>query len=536
MICQIQHKTGPSGNCLGYDFGDMLDKDQVVEIIDFANLSLPPSWISKLERQPRDAAERKAFKKDSHDIANALSRQFDALAACADESCKTTAVEYIYSFAPEDMDRGILTSDNVRKIIREHLQLMGVHGDVKEKDYHKEKLRNKPKEYHREAMYVATAHKGTNCYHVHVYTSRLDVNTFKATNIHRDKERNVEINYDLNMKYHLCEKSQVKNDLKRSNPEWQVRVKFAEKAAEVLRQSTDLKDYINNLRREGIRIGKKGTGFVYSTMHDDDGKGCVKEVKYSGKQLSACLKEGRLTKMGVISALAQQRLEQHLPFQPGEFRYIVHGIKDATIYCDKKALEASLGQNGMQKHMEAMRQVLLQRVMFVAATEDKDQFYERAAKNQISEGNYRLGSIRVDRNGDVVFGKEIIIGDPGLTDYTLYSPSPKLPQEIANVIGPHSIGTPHLDSQKLWIRFGQRSQLNVYPDGKYKVLTKSGRRVKTLQSGTFKDIKGVAALKSLHSALAAASGSQNVGVNDENDSKSEDEIIEEVRTYGGISR
>lgn len=106
---------------------------------------------------------------------------------------------------------------------------------------------------------------------------------------------------------------------------------------------------------------------------------------------------------------------------------------------------------------------------------------------------------------------------------------------VRKITGGTQRSSPHLDSKKLWLRFGDR-QLNISPDGNYKVLVNTGRGGKVESKGTIPRMSGPNALRSLFSALKAVSGSQNVGVNDEKDSKSEDEIIEQVRIYGGISR
>lgn len=243
MISEIKAKTGTSGNCLGYDLGDMLNKDQNIRIIDYNGLFIMAPDILKLEApMPTDAEERKAHKKFIHDLANDLSSQFDQLASLGDERMNVRFVEYILSFSPDERER--LTPDFLRTVVLDYLERMGVHGSG------------------RDSMFLATEHLGTNAPHVHVFTCRVDMQSLKASDINRDRIRNKKVCADLTKKYGLVRKTRnYQRDISKTNDGYKARLFIKEAIDEAFEKGKRSCDFFARfpalLAEKGVSVSLK---------------------------------------------------------------------------------------------------------------------------------------------------------------------------------------------------------------------------------------------------------------------------------------
>ena len=123
-----------------------------------------------------------------------------------------------------------------------------------------------------------------------------------------------------------------------------------------------------------------------------------------------------------------QELERQFPFKhPGHIMYIVHSRMDASIFiCQDEAKvfrKMDVG-NGIEDRIEAARLMLKDKGYMVFHDQDTDKFYEELLEAQKNE-NYRIGNMYIQRDGKVIFGEEMIFGNPENTAPALkHEPEP----------------------------------------------------------------------------------------------------------------
>lgn len=137
-----------------------------------------------------------------------------------------------------------------------------------------------------------------------------------------------------------------------------------------------------------------------------------------------------------------QDLKRKYPFKdPGHIMYIVHSRTDASIFHSGDESEVFRKHNGGgsfdDDRIEAARCMLQDKGYFVASDREPDGelgFYEMLLNKQKSE-NYRIGSMYIQPDGKITFGKEEIFGDAEKTAPALTcEPEPVRPSVAQNKV------------------------------------------------------------------------------------------------------
>lgn len=246
MIVEIKHKSGSAGRCLGYDFGDMLDKDQVAKVLMAGNLFLSPTTARRIAEIPVTAEDRKRHKKEVHEIAKRIGLCFDNLAAKADSRVRTPYVEYIISFAEGEH----VPVKKKKEIIKDYLEKMGV-------------LNN-------DLMYVVTAHDSTNCEHVHVFCNRVNITTRKVYAINQDYIKSNKICDELNKKYNLVTKVENhKRNRAKTNVAYLSKIDAAQAVREALQVAISQAQLVAALAKVNVTLEVKPRGYVFTVKSAD---------------------------------------------------------------------------------------------------------------------------------------------------------------------------------------------------------------------------------------------------------------------------
>lgn len=151
-----------SGRVLGYDLGDIKDKEQRIQILGSEGVFMDVRQVDRLNQNWTDAASLKEFKFVSRAVANDLAKQFDSQASINDRVVRTTG-HIALSFSPEDRPR---LQDNEFKVqlATEYMEQMGIV----------------------DTQWVITEHYDTNAPHLHIAYNRVK---FDGTVIDSKNER-----------------------------------------------------------------------------------------------------------------------------------------------------------------------------------------------------------------------------------------------------------------------------------------------------------------------------------------------------------
>ena len=150
-----------------------------------------------------------------------------------------------------------------------------------------------------------------------------------------------------------------------------------------------------------------------------------------------------------VHDMAIRDLKQRFPFHGiGHMQYIIHGPSDASIFRAQqfrnlKGEKEIAERNEWEEKYEQARKLLKNKVMFVAGDRGPNDFYETLLGEQ-QDGNYRVGDIQIHEDGNITFGRELVFGDPALTEHhvpemedpVVQSPSPAPAVEIRPVSRP----------------------------------------------------------------------------------------------------
>ena len=305
MIAKSKHKTGSSGESLGYMLGGRRDKDQIVRVIAYNGFPLSRLEIAEIESVP-DAAGRDAHKKAVHDIANNLSKVFDARAALADSRVKAPLEEYIISCfegererlgripEKEELTKYGLPEDEQRTLWQiinaELLEKIGVHGDIQATYRRKEedgKMLKVKKTERREAMFIAVEHRGTKHPHLHVLTARPDANG-KCNDTRMERLRIKTAIEEMSHKYGLCLKSEgYTANIEKVNDGYAAKLKMQVIVKAAIAKAVDHHELEEILCRSGVSVTWKvhaNTGEEYGVIFSiQDKRGVLHH--YSGSQL-----------------------------------------------------------------------------------------------------------------------------------------------------------------------------------------------------------------------------------------------------------
>lgn len=374
MISTAKLKSGSSGACIGYMLGDKLKKDQRVRVVAYEGFALSRLKIAEIESIPSTAAEKTAHKKAVWQIANNLSKVFDARTALADYRVNNPLEDYVVSFVNEERERlrrpptmeerkqyglpklkeGEADERPLERIIlEEFLAKIGVHGEIEKRLRRKGKDGKKytvKQNIQREAMFLAVAHDGTAHPHLHVLTARPDANGV-VNDTRNERRRILSTINKLSKKYNLSMKLEgYEVDQEKTNEGYAAKIQARDNALWALETATDHEEF-ERILCEGM------TGVIPSwKVHSETGKeyGILftkidrhgKEHTWSGSQLDRALSYGK-----VEAALARNlaaRKEQEKAARAIEERrlaaekiarepetFVIHSGSDATLFSNR---------------------------------------------------------------------------------------------------------------------------------------------------------------------------------------------------------
>ena len=337
MIATAKHKSGSSGSCLGYMLGDKLKKDQQVRVIAYEGFALSRLKIAEIESVPSTKEEKKAHKKAVWQIANNLSKVFDARTALADYRVNDPLEDYVVSFVNDERERlrrkptqeerkqyGLPKLEEgktderplERIVLEEFLAEIGVHGEIEKRRRRKGKDGKKytvKQNVHREAMFLAVAHDGTAHPHLHVLTARPDADGLVNDTGH-EYRRILATVQKLSKKYNLAMKLEnYEVDLEKTNEGYAAKIQARDNGLWALETATS--------HEELARILNEGMTGVIPTwkVHSETGKeyGILftkidrngNEHTWSGSQLDRRLSYGQVEAALARNLAARQAQE-----------------------------------------------------------------------------------------------------------------------------------------------------------------------------------------------------------------------------------
>lgn len=271
MICKIVHGEGFRG-CLDYITGKY-DKDKQAKVI------MHSEGVPLLDNKT-------------------VAQIFEAYAGKGNNNVRDPVGHFAYSFHKKDGNR--VTDELMCKVVREHLELMGI----------------------RNTEFILTRHYDTDHDHGHLMFSKVD----KDGNVISDAfelERNARICKYLTKKYGLYiseGKEKVNRDKLRGKEK--LKYQFYDKAIRSKAQSADWEQFDKALRAEGLKLR-----FHYNNVNGrlmgvvfTDGK-----YTFSGRQLDNELKLSALTeKFGDLKQIAHDNVREWYEQQ----RLLLHHVND----------------------------------------------------------------------------------------------------------------------------------------------------------------------------------------------------------------
>ena len=271
MICKIKHGQDFQG-CLDYITGKY-DKDKHAKVI------MHSEGIPLLDNKT-------------------VAQIFEAYAGKGNNNIREPVGHFAYSFHKKDGSR--VTDELIRKIVLEHLELMGI----------------------RNTEFIMTRHYDTDHDHGHLMFSMVDKDGNVISNAY-EFERNTRICKYLTKKYGLYiseGKEKVNRDKLRGKEK--LKYQFYDKVMHCKAQSADWQQFDKALRAEGLKlrfhynnVNGKLMGVVFT-----DGK-----YTFSGRQLDNELKLSALTeKFGDLKQMTHDNVREWYEQQ----RLLLHRVND----------------------------------------------------------------------------------------------------------------------------------------------------------------------------------------------------------------
>lgn len=240
-----------SGSVLGYDFGDMKEKDQKIHILASEGVIMDPLLIERLNQNWTDDASKQVFKYISRAVADDLSKQFDAQASLSDRIVRATG-HIALSFPEGDRER-LLDDNFALQIASEYMERMDI----------------------TDTQWVLTAHLPTPENpelkpHIHLAYNRVryDGSVIDSGN---ERYRSQKIAEEISKKYNLTPAGVEKRREKALISEQQLYSQMRTLAKEALQESCTMDEFKFNLRKRGIELclsehseQKKSYGISYA--------------------------------------------------------------------------------------------------------------------------------------------------------------------------------------------------------------------------------------------------------------------------------
>ncbi len=271
MICKIKHGQNFQG-CLDYITGKY-DKDKQAKVI------MHSEGIPLLDNKT-------------------VAQIFEAYAGKGNNNIREPVGHFAYSFHKKDGSR--LTDELIRKIVREHLELMGI----------------------RNTEFIMTRHYDTDHDHGHLMFSMVDKDGNVISNAY-EFERNARICKYLTKKYGLYiseGKEKVNRDKLRGKEK--LKYQFYDKVMRCKAQSADWEQFDKALRAEGLKLRfhyNNVTGKLMGVVFTDG------KYTFSGRQLDNELKLSALTeKFGDLKQITHDNVLEWYE----QRRELLHQVND----------------------------------------------------------------------------------------------------------------------------------------------------------------------------------------------------------------
>jgi len=241
-----------SGSVLGYDLGDLKNKEQRIQILGSEGVFMDARQVDRLNQNWTDAASLKEFKYVSRAVADDLAKQFDSQASVNDRVVRTTG-HIALSFSPADRPR---LQDNEFKVqlATEYMEQMGIV----------------------DTQWVITEHYGTNAPHLHIAYNRVK---FDGTVIDSKNERyrSEKVAAEISKKHGLAVAGETPRWEQSLNQEQQKYSQMRALAKAALQESCTMDEFRQHLQERGIVLqvskhsGKgKSYGLSYALADNPD--------------------------------------------------------------------------------------------------------------------------------------------------------------------------------------------------------------------------------------------------------------------------
>lgn len=271
MICKIKHGQDFQG-CLDYITGKY-DKDKKAKVI------MHSEGIPLLDNKT-------------------VAQIFEAYAGKGNNNIREPVGHYAYSFHKKDGSR--VTDELIRKIVREHMELMGI----------------------KNTEFIMTRHYDTDHDHAHMMCSMVDRDGYVISTAY-EKDRNARICKYLTKKYGLyISAGKVNVNRNKLRGREKLKYQFYDKVMRCKAKSADWEQFDKALRAEGLKlrfhynnVNGKLMGVVFT-----DGK-----YTFSGRQLDNELKLSALKeKFGDLKQITHYNVRDWYE----DYRQQLHYIND----------------------------------------------------------------------------------------------------------------------------------------------------------------------------------------------------------------
>lgn len=300
-----------SGSVLGYDLGDLKNKEQRIQILGSEGVFMDARQIDRLNQNWTDAASLKEFKFISRAVADDLAKQFDSQASASDRIVRATG-HIALSFSPEDRPR-LQDNDFKIKLATEYMEQMGIV----------------------DTQWVITEHYDTHAPHLHIAYNRVkyDGTVIDSRN---ERYRSQKIAAEISQKYGLTPAGKTPRKEQSLTPEQQLYSQMRTLAREALQKSCTMEEFKNNLRKRGIELRL--------SEHSEQQKSYG--ISYAMGEISA--KGSKLDRSTLSYAKVSTTLEQNLSTrQAQEQADIIKAAEEAKIQERIKERELISGYNSI---------------------------------------------------------------------------------------------------------------------------------------------------------------------------------------------
>lgn len=282
MIAKESKKSADAAGPIRYMLGGEKDEPQQVTIVACSEVMIPRSARRIIEKITKTDSEKKARKKEVRAIARTLAVPFDRRAKKASSKVMMPNQGYIISFAPEDREK--LSLELQQEILKEFLQSIGVHGIITVR-----RRRHKKTYYHtknRTAMFIAVGHTETNCYHWHLFASRIDSDGL-ANETSFEHRRIVKACREISKKHDIRMDAMpdVEVTMDNVNPGYYRKRMMRQAVEEAKNNSTSFVEFEKELHGKGILTITSERGICFEQIIGVNRMGEARSHIYSGTQL-----------------------------------------------------------------------------------------------------------------------------------------------------------------------------------------------------------------------------------------------------------